>query len=247
MDGTDVAVETLLAEMDRLGVERASVYHILAREYDPETGNARLSGELAGESRLDPVWVVMPDHTGEAPPAHALVTSMIGSGVRLARMFPAEAPDSHRYSVAEWCAGELLGALEERRIPLLLDFGLFRRAAPPWPELHGLLERHPSLPVVLMDIQGRNNRSLYALMTLYSNLYIQTGGFDVHEGIEDVCDRFGPQRLIFGSGYPRRYLGAALYQLARSGLSESDRQLIAADNLESLLEAVQVSDRATRG
>ncbi|MGH3469375.1 MAG: amidohydrolase family protein, partial [Thermocrispum sp.] len=204
----------------------------------PAIGNAALHAEVEGQHRLHPVWVVMPSHTGELPESDQLVGAMLEHGVRMARMFPSAELSGHRFALADWCAGSLLAALAERRVPVAIDFTLFRRGEPPWDMIVEVCTRHPRLPVVLIDAQGRNNRTLYAVMAHCPNLHLETAGFNVHRGIEDVCRRFGPERLLFGSGYPLQSMGGAVLQLDRADIDEDQRDLIASGNLRALLAAV---------
>ncbi|HEX4812995.1 MAG TPA: amidohydrolase family protein [Nonomuraea sp.] len=241
-----VSAAQLVRELDRVGVDEAAVYHVLARENDPATGNALLLRELAtlpepARRRLHPVGVVLPPHTGELPEPEALVKQLLASGTRMARIFPSSAMSGHRFSLAPWCAGELLDALERVRMPLAVDFSLFRRGEPPWREIYDLAESHPELPVILIDIQGRNNRTLYPLLKRFGNLLVQSGGFNVHRGLEDLCERFGAHRVVFGSGYPAQTIGGARLQLDRTDLPQADRELIAGGTLAALL------DRAGQG
>ncbi|WP_067177716.1 amidohydrolase family protein [Microtetraspora niveoalba] len=244
-----VTAADLVAEMDRVGVHEAAVYHVLAHEYAPEAGNELLLRELAGAAggvreRLRPVGVVLPPHTGEAAEPEPLVAGLLASGVRMARIFPSSDMAGHRFSLAPWCSGELLAALERVRMPLAVDFTLFRRGEPPWREIHDLVECHPDLPVILMDVQGRNNRTLYPLLKRFANLHVQSAGFNVHHGLEDLCERFGAHRVVFGSGYPLRSMGGALLQLDRAGLPAADRELIASGTLTRLLADVRTGTAA---
>lgn len=244
-----VTAAGLVAEMDRVGVHDAAVYHALAHEYAPQVGNELLLRELAEapdgvRDRLRPVGVVLPPHTGEMPEPEPLVAGLLGAGVRMARIFPSSVMAGHRFSLAPWCSGELLSALERVRMPLAVDFTLFRRGEPPWREIHDLAENHPGLPVILMDVQGRNNRTLYPLLKRFGNLHIQSAGFNVHGGLEDLCRRFGAHRVVFGSGYPLRSMGGALLQLQRADLPAADREVIASGTLTRLLADVGTAGRA---
>ncbi|HLU72105.1 MAG TPA: amidohydrolase family protein [Nonomuraea sp.] len=236
----EVTPEGLLAELDRVGIHEAAVYHVLAREHDPATGNALLARELAAlpapaRARLHPVGVVLPPHTGELPEPGTLVRELLAGGVRMARIFPSAAMNGHRFSLAPWCSGELLDALERARMPLAVDFTLFRRGEPPWREVYDLAEHHPGLPIILMDVQGRNNRTLYPLLNRFANLHVQSAGLNVHHGLEDLCERFGAHRVVFGSGYPVQTLGGARLQLDRARLPQRDREMIASGTLAGLL------------
>lgn len=241
--GRHITPPDLLAEMDRIGIGEAMVYHVLSHEYDPAYGNAMLSRELDGQQRLHPVWTVLPPHTGEMPEPDELVTQMRHHGIRMARMFPSAAAGSHRFSLQEWCSGSLLGALEAAGIPLAIDFCLFRRAEPPWTELHEAASRHPDLNVILIGIQGRNNRTLFPLLEQHPRIHLETLGYNVHRGIENIVRTFGADRLVLGSGYPSRSLGAARLHVDRADLSTHDRQLIAGDNLRRLLGLRAATER----
>lgn len=231
-----VQAADLVDELARLDIEAAMAHHVLAHEYSPAVGNEQLLIEIADQPRLHPVWVVMPSHTGELPPPKDLVRDMQSRGVRLARMFPSSAMSGHRFALADWCAGELLDALETAQIPLVVDFTLFRRGEPPWKDVHDLCRDHRGLPLVLVDVQGRNNRTLYPLLEKFENLHVQTAGFNVHRGLEDVCNRFGPERLLFGSGFPVHSMGGARLHLERAELDDADRALIASGNLRRLTD-----------
>lgn len=235
LDGGDgLTAERLVAEMDRIGVAEAFVYHIVAREYAPAVGNEMLLDEVRFQPRLHPAWTVLPPFTDELPPPDELVARMRHEGVRMARMFPSTASLDHRYAVREWCVGPVLTALEHAGIPLQLDYGLFRRGEPPWDDIVDVCRHHPDLPVILAGVQGRNNRTLYALLDQFEQLRVETAGLNVHRGVEDICRRFGPERLVFGSGYPAAGMGAARFDLERALISDAERVAIAAGNVRRL-------------
>ncbi|WP_158602916.1 amidohydrolase family protein [Jiangella rhizosphaerae] len=225
----------LLAELDRVGIDAAVVHHTLAREYSPRIGNELLADELPGDDRLLPAWLLLPHHTGEFPRPEEVVARMREAGVVMGRLHPSTDAAAHRFLLAEWVVGPLLDELERSGIPVALDFHLFRRAEPPWAVLHEVLRHHPGLKVILMEVQGRNNRTLYPLLERHDNLYVQSAGFNVHRGIEDFVARFGAERMVFGSGYPERSMGAARFHLETADISAADKQRIAAGNLRALL------------
>src|SRR6185437_6604056 len=128
-----------LAEMDRLGIAEALVYHGMALDGHPPEGNARLMQEIAGQPRLHPCWVLLPT-TGEMPPPHELVAQMRAQGVRAARLCPVR----HRYQFTEANLGDLLAALEAARIPLLADFSMvsWSEEKTDWRSLDDLCSRY---------------------------------------------------------------------------------------------------------
>jgi hypothetical protein len=212
--------------MDRLGVDSAVVYHIVALEHAPSVGNDLLLNEVRGVPRLIPAFVLLPTHTRELPPMDEIVVEMREEGVRMARIFPASGLTGHRFPLKEWCAGPMLSALEEAGIPLGIDFSLSRRGEPPWDDVFEMCEHHPDLRIALMDVQGRNNRAMYALMDRFPHLYVASGGLNVHAGLEDICARFGAERLFLGSGSPTRSMGAARLVVDRAALNRQQQAMI---------------------
>lgn len=215
--------EDLLEEMDRLGIDSAVVFHVVAREHAPRVGNDLLLREIAAHPRLVPAFVLLPPLTAELPDLPDLVARMTEHRAGLARIFPSSGLGGHRFALREWCVGPLLTALEDNGIALGVDFSLFRRDEPPWDDIVEISQHHPDLRIALMDVQGRNNRNLYPLLDRFGNLFVSSGGLNVHAGLEDLCTRFGAERVFFGSGSPSRSMGAARFVVDHSGLDQTQR------------------------
>jgi predicted TIM-barrel fold metal-dependent hydrolase len=240
LGGHNISIPQLIQSMDAVGVNKAVVYHTLAREYHPNYGNRQLLVEMKGyEERLMGCWVLLPHHTGEMDHPKLLVRQMLRENIRMARIFPSFNANSHRFELADWCIGELLAELEVARIPLLIDFALFRRDQPPFRDIYEICKNYPKLPIILIGIQARNNRNLYPLVERFENLHIQTAGYYVHRGIEHFVETFGSGRLIFGSGFPVFGMGAAAFHINRALISEEDRENIAGGNLQRLVDSVR--------
>lgn len=238
--------EHLLAEMDKLNVDSAVVFHIVAREHAPRIGNELLLQEIAEQSRLIPAFVVLPTGTAEMPDLPDLISQMTAAGVRLARIFPSPTLAGHRFALRDWCVGSLLSALEEHDITVGIDFSLFRRGEPPWDDIVDVSARHPALRIALMDVQGRNNRNLYPLLDRFDNLFVGSGGMNVHAGIEDLCVRFGADRVFLASGTPARSMGAARFVIDRSGLDADQRAQVLGGTARRLLGLVGSSAGSPR-
>ena len=157
---------------------------------------------------------------------------MLERGVAAAWMHPA----GQDYVLEPWCCGHALAALAARRVPLVVEWDAVTGR-----QLHEVLGAFPELPVLLLQTprMGRN-RTLYPLLARHENLYVAvTPTYSVYRGIEDLCERFGASRLLFGSGYPEVEGGAAVCMLAYAEISEEKRRAIAFGNLERLLAEVR--------
>jgi len=222
-------VGDLIRDMEYFGIDEALVHHGLGRDYDPVAGNERLREEIKGKDGLYPCFAFLPGATGEQGDVAEAVERALEHGPAAARIWP----KTHSFSTAEWCVGDLLEQLERRRMPLLIDESECGLDA-----IAGICERRPRLPVVVTGIGYRTARRLYAVWRRCDNLYVDLSLWGVHRGIEDVCARFGPERLLFGTRWPFMTPGPAITHITYADVSEDEKRLIAGDNLRGLLKGV---------
>jgi len=227
---------TLRDDLAYYGIDEALVFSAVAKEAHPTEGNDLLIRELQGEQRCHPCWCVFPGVSDEFPPPDDLLAAMQSAGVRAARFCPHQTFSP----VAEWCMGPYWYALESARLPVIVDFGVEWPAQGPtdYDGLFRLCRAHPNLPVILTNHRLRHNRPLYRLLELCPNLRIETGCYWHYRGLEDIAQRFGPERLVFGSNWPHQETSQALGMLAYADIGDQQRALIAGDNLRALLEEV---------
>jgi len=218
--------QDLLADMDHFGIERALVYHDLSKSYDPAVGNERLMETIRGHDRLLPCWALLPHHSGDMKEPRSLVRELRERDVRAVRLYP----KTHSFSLAEWCCGELLGELEQARLPLLLESDEANLD-----EVASLAAAHPNLPVVLCSISYRLDRCIYPLFQKHRNLHLELSWYSVHRGIETFCVKLGAEQLLFGTRIPTFTPGAAVTHLSYAEISEQQREMIASGNLRKLL------------
>lgn len=216
-------------EMARAGIEEALVYHLMSVHGDAPLGKSMLLKEIEGHANLVPAWVVLPHHTGEMPKPKELLARMKDKGVRAARMYPTRA--MHNFSLEEWCAGDLLDALEEKRVPLMLDTEIVS-----WEDVHGVLKNHPKLPVIMTNCTYRFNRYLYPMFEKFENLRVEMSRFMGQCCIEDVVARFGARPLVFGTNLPQYTGTAAVGRLTYADIEWTDKEAIASGNLKAMLK-----------
>ena len=219
----------IVEEMDFCGIDRALVYHTAMRYESPAVGNRLIEEELAPNPRLLPTWAILPSQTGELPKPDAFLDQMKARDIRALRVFP----DEHQYELTEPTMGDWLAVLDEKRIPLLAKTSCLKIAQ--------VLSSFPNLIVVAMA-QGPHSfeRYLRPIVERYSHLYIDTASYIVDGLIEEFCARYGPQRLLFGSGYPDNCSGGALLRLLQADISAKDKEAIGGRNLTRVLAEVQL-------
>jgi hypothetical protein len=217
--------EELREEMEFCNIGRALVYHAAMHSFgSPLLGNEMLLEEIAGCSGLFPTRAILPPQTGEQPEAGALLSEMKQRGVRALWAFPGD----HHYLLNRETFGSLFDVLSERRVPVFALADLV--------QIGELLRSYPDLTVIAASPGPVPlDRYIRPLIEHYRKFHIETSCYMVAEGIESFCERYGPERMLFGTGYPANTMGAAMLRLARADIGEAGKQAIAAGNLERLL------------
>jgi len=214
-----LSAESLLSDMDRLGIAEAFCTDYKALEFSAGEANQLLRQQLKPFGRLHPVYVVLPGISEESIP----------DNVKLVRAEPLR----HGYSLSEWCSGELWHHLEARRIPVLLEAG------EQWDALHSILTAHPQLPVILTRVGYRSSRFLYPLLKIHKNLHFEISSFIVNEGVREIATLFGAERMIFGTDAPRTAMECAVGTLKYAGLTEEEYSCLASKNIQRLTGGVK--------
>ncbi|MEV0348403.1 amidohydrolase family protein [Nonomuraea sp. NPDC050680] len=220
------SITEAMARMDRFGIAEAMVSHTLSWLHDPATGNRELLELVAGEPRLHPCWVMLPDTCGETGTAAEFVTAALDGGVRAVRAYPAD----HGYDLAGRDAAAMLGAIAEAGLPLFVD-------APQlgWAALESIAARHPGLPVVVGGLGYRLLRQAAGVLARTDNVYIGLANLSSHCGLEWLVERYGAGRVVFGTGAPLRDPAEAVTRLMWAELDNDAVATIGSGTLLGLL------------
>ena len=226
-------------EMDWVGVDQVLVHHALMREQSPVVGNAALVECIVDQPRLVGTWAILPPQTGELGPAKSFFHAMAEANVRALWAFPEE----HRYILDRLTFGNFLDQVSERRIPLFIprDAGGPR---PPgtWNLMYRLLSQYPELTAVTMVHEHLGeDRYFHPLLTHYPNVYIDISRYQLDCGLREFVSRYGPERLLYGSDFPRNTMGGPRMMVARAEINDAARRAIAGDNLRRLLGEMDLS------
>jgi hypothetical protein len=212
----------LIEEMDRFAIRKALASHWTAEEYAAEEGNRALERDL--DPRLIPAWAAMPDR--------AFVEHLDKRRPLAVRLNPGI--NQHNYSLSPWSAAGLFEYLQKAAVITLVS-----RADMDWDRLAALMEEFPRLVVVLLDVGYRSDRYLFPLLARYPQLHFDSATYLAHRQLESFVNRFGPERLLFGSRLPLYTPASALGVLASARMPDAARLAIAGGNLRRLLAACQ--------
>ncbi len=226
------SAEEWLRHMERLSIARALVRTDFEEmDIDPVHSNRLLFEACGRHATMIPCPVVMPRGQGDVPSEREQVDELLARGSGAAALRPGQ----DGWSIAEWCAGTLLGLLEERRIPVLC-----RNAALGFDAVADLASRHPRLPIVMFHLSYHVQRLLFSLLKAFPNVYLAVGSpYSAHRGLELLAAHVGAERLLFGSGFPFAEPTASITMLTYCGLGEADKQLVGSGNLDRLIREIR--------
>jgi hypothetical protein len=225
--------DALQAELTRLGIGEALVYHALADEGDIMMGNELLLDALAGHDRLYPCWVMAPTYLGDLPDAEAWIATAVERGVHAARMLPRHS----LYPLEDWCVGELFAEFEGAGMPVLLDYGIrhWSENVIPWGNIKALADRYPQLNIVVLGVTVGDARAVDSLLYSAPNVHFETSSFIAPDMLEHVAQFGFAERFLFGSALPRRAAECVVAQTLAADIDAADAELMTSGNACKLL------------
>lgn len=230
--------DDLLAEMDHYGIAEALILDCLSRENHPADGNARILEVAKHSPRLHPAWSALPHGPAdEQPEPESFLQQMRRHKVGALFLFPRQ----YRFTLDDWCVDALLEPLAEARAPLFINYNEVGPGHMPWDRTDwsavvDLCRRWPMLPVIVSEARMRyTQRIAYKAFDACENLHLELSCYWLHRGIEYVTERWGAERLLFGSNWPAYGQHMTLTPLTTADISDDDKLKITGGNLRRLM------------
>ena len=228
-------VTELLADMDYYGVDKALVRHN-AIPKAPLTANKKIAEVLRTEDpdqRLTGVWCIMPDSCDEIPAPDEFFRQMKENRIGAITLSPFE----HRYQPRRIVIGKIMDAAAERKVPVLLD-----AFAGQWAHLYDFLERFPKNTFIYAESWGKwgSDRNIRPLLETYENFHFEIARYWVPEGIYGLVQKYGADRILYGTNFPDGNQGCGMLQLKYSKLDDESIAKIAGKNLERILKGAEL-------
>lgn len=237
--GNVLSAQELLAEMNVFSIDEALITHTFSQELHYREGTALTIRAATVSDRLHPVATVLAEPLARQGPDApiAYLEAVLAAGAEAIRVHPD--PTHHimdrdvygrQFPLSPHALDYLFKRLETQSIPLFVEM-----VQSSWDEVYAVCERYPGMPVVLLNVSYTQKRSLLAGLQRHSNLYCDISGYHAHRGIEEVCDLYGPTKLLFGTRLPLYNAMAAVSMLAYADLPIESLKAIAGGNLRALL------------
>ena len=234
----------LLRLMDRVGIDKACVSSASAIMYkNSQAGNEELRDEIEGrEDRLIPFAVLSPAYAGWRRDLKWCREVLGAKGLRLY-------PGYHGYTLDDACCHELVRAATELgmvvSIPVMahdLRQQHWLVDAPPvsCDAIAQLASAHPQARFIVLQGGSLSGSALVANADeLPDNYWIEMSCMDSFYGgqLQQVKDRLGAHRLVFGTGICFRYPEPAFVRMEGLEATDAERAGIFGGNMSALLEA----------
>ena len=230
----------LLAELDSYGIAKAVVTPSAARQAHPDVGNPETLRLTDSSDRLVPAWSFVPS-VGRASDAERVLEAALAAGARILRYYPNE----YFATFTANAIGDFLERLEERRVPLFVDFSTEASGSQfqtDWENLIAVCRAFPGLPVITSEFRIRSNRMLFRALALCGNLRVCTSAVWLYKNIDFIVNEFGAHRLLFGTNIPGFDPAIPIAMLRFAEISDDARRAIAGGNLEALVAGVRRPD-----
>lgn len=231
-DPVAATAEDIVAEMARVSIAGALV------RTAPETGgqdvlaaNASLFVAASTHPALLPCPAVVPTRGPDLPSDREQVAAHLAQGCGAVCL----RPGVDYWSPLPWVSDGLLGLLQEHRLPAFC-----LESQVDLPTVGELAGRFPALPLIVAGVTYTEQRLLLHLLHAFPRVYLSLGtNYTVHFGLEELVAQIGPERLLFGTGFPQAEPMTAITQLMYADISDDDKRLIGAANAKRLFAEVQ--------
>lgn len=222
----DISPETLVRQMKKHQINHSLTCSTAGVFADFQRGNEETT-QVCGQSGklLLPIGTVDPrKYVGTLEE----IDKYAAKGVRFWRLFwelQGWALDFHSVT-------EILKRLAERNLVLMMDSS--RRGDP---SKVAARTKPFGLKTILLGVTGRHVGELVSMLAENDHVSIETRRLADPQVVTALGQRFGPTRLMFGTGSPLQYVSSAKLPLEASSLSDEQKALVLGGNVAELLSA----------
>lgn len=238
------AVDRLLCEMDRLGIENALVFNSRSWLYAPVSGNDTIVQQVRDNKRLMPVMVLTPLIDQEFGGREALTGYMRENNIAAARLFPVD----QNFTLNLWNIENMFSLLDDLRMPVMIESREILGSIDQYfHQIYEIASIFKNTPIILLNVGYRTPRILYQMMEKCPNVYVDTSTLIAFRAIEDAVRYFGSERILFGTRMPLLDGGVSVGRVLYSDITTQDKENIAFRNISNLLSKHKLLNLECKG
>lgn len=237
-----VGINSIRGRLDDYDIKKVIITSKLALNYDWKTGNDKLLVScLSGQIKdLYYCFILNPDAYFTYD-FDKYLKDAFKDKVRLFRLFPR----SQLFYLNDYYMKEIFKVLSGKRFPVMLDLKQLDITGNKYFDidiLERILTSNKDMPFILETSlkQCMFSRYYFPLLERFENLYLEASGLLLYDQIEHYVEKFGSKRLIFGTNYPNLPIEINTNRIILADISESDKNNIAFNNLNNILEGIEI-------
>jgi hypothetical protein len=241
-DEKKAGIEIIRQKLDDNDIKNVIITSKLAYGYDWNIGNEKLlkSGIIEKIEGLYYGLVINTD-TYFTYDIKKYVNDMYAKGVRLFRLFPKR----QIFYINDHYLKKIYEVLSERHFPIMIDLKQLDITGNKYFDidvLEKILSENKDMPLILETTlkQCMFSRIYFPLLEKYKNLYLEVSGLLLYDQIEHYVERFGSERLIFGTNYPDLPVEINTNRIILANIKESDKKNIAFNNINSIIGGIEI-------
>lgn len=221
----DMSVERLLREMDKYRISASLTLCTVGVFHDHNRGNAITLEAAKAHNRLIPVATINPAMWYGST---ADLQAIRGQGFRILKFFPEEQGWSLKSAAFE----KVLEQSASLKMPVIVSVSSSGDST----RVGDVARSYPA-PVILGSVSLDTLSEALAVLEKQPTCLIGTHELHAPGALEMLVNRVGAERIIFGSGAPRRAIASSLAYVANSELSDDQKSLVLGGNIRRVLEA----------
>ncbi len=228
-----------LQKLKETNIKKTIITNSLSLKYDSMIGNNELL-ELKREENVFYSFILVPEIYDQVD-FYEYVKKIFDKGVRLFRFYPR----SHLFYINDYYMEKILDFFSSKSIPIMLDLKQFDITGNKYfaiGDLEKVIAKNAHMPVILEASlkQCMFNRIFFPLLEKYENLYIETSDLLLMDQIENMVEKFGPKRFIFGTGFPSKEIQISTERILDSQMDDFSKECIAFNNLDHIVRSIQI-------
>jgi hypothetical protein len=221
----DMSVERLVREMDRYRIAAGLSLSTVGIFHDHSMGNAITFEAAKANSRLIPVATVNPRNYYKST---FDVQAICAQGFQIVKFHPTE----QEWPINSISFSDVIKQLAEVKLPVMLHASHVGE-----PSIASQVASEYPAPFIFCSISLDTLSEALAVMERLPNVMIETHELHVPGALEMISERVGADRIVFGSGAPRRSIAGSLHYVLNSELSDGDKERVLGGNIRRVLES----------
>ena len=149
-------------------------------------------------------------------------------------------PQHHLYHL--WNKSVISGLMDEidkSGLPVLIPVRMVMNQGMPVLDINEIGEfasQFPETKIIIAGINYGELRRSMELLNLHENLYVEISCLQSMEGVKQIVNTAGDDRVLFGSGIPLQYPAMSLAKVIHADISEYQKEKIFYGNTKQLLK-----------